>query len=86
LTFPAPEFTFHRLLKLLRKETETISSLISTGLTPEQAIDLVSHNAISSAQRENDILDGIFDASDRLEGGNVVVWWNDIERDSRYVS
>ena len=29
------------------------------------------------------VLDGIFDASDRIEGGGVVIWWNNIEKDSR---
>jgi UDP-glucose:glycoprotein glucosyltransferase len=34
----------------------------------------------------NDLLDGLVDSSDRLEGGGVVVWWNDIEEDTRYTS
>lgn len=29
-------------------------------------------------------MEGIVDASDREEGGNVVVWWNDLEKDQRY--
>jgi UDP-glucose:glycoprotein glucosyltransferase len=77
--------TSRRLLKLLRKEKDMISSLVSMGLTAEQAIDLVSHSAISSAQRESGKLEGIFDASDRAEGGGVITWLNDIETDSRYV-
>jgi UDP-glucose:glycoprotein glucosyltransferase len=32
----------------------------------------------------NDLLDGIVDSSDRLEGAGTIVWWNDIEEDTRY--
>ncbi|OAX38260.1 hypothetical protein K503DRAFT_800568 [Rhizopogon vinicolor AM-OR11-026] len=32
----------------------------------------------------NDLLDGLVDSSDRSEGGGVIVWWNDIEEDTRY--
>lgn len=32
----------------------------------------------------NDLLDGLVDSSDRLEGGSVIVWWNNIEEDTRY--
>jgi Thioredoxin-like domain len=77
--------TVSRLLKLLRKEKDMISSLMSLGLTAEQAISLVSHSAISSAQRDSSTSEGIFDASDRAEGGGVITWLNDIEKDPRYV-
>ncbi|KAF8633145.1 hypothetical protein AX17_004646 [Amanita inopinata Kibby_2008] len=30
------------------------------------------------------VLDGRVDASDRAEGGDVVIWWNDMEKDERY--
>lgn len=58
---------------------------MSLGLSHEQAIELVSHSTISTAQRGGGALDGIFDASDRAEEGGVIVWWNDIEKDERYV-
>jgi len=38
-----------------------------------------------SSQAINPIVDGIFDASDRIEEGGVIVWWNDLEKDSRLV-
>ena len=61
-----------------------MSSLTSLGLTPEQAVELVSHESILAAQREGGTVEGIFDASDREEGGDIIIWWNDIERDQRY--
>jgi UDP-glucose:glycoprotein glucosyltransferase len=61
-----------------------MSSLTSLGLSAEQAVELVSHNAIGAAQRGSEAVEGIFDASDRAEGGGVIVWFNDIENDSGY--
>jgi UDP-glucose:glycoprotein glucosyltransferase len=57
-------------------------SLTRLGLSRSQALELLTHPAVSGAQ-ENDLLDGIFDASDRPEGGDVIMWWNNIEKDER---
>lgn len=38
-----------------------------------------------SSQTKSPAVDGIFDASDRIEEGGVIVWWNDVEKDSRLV-
>ncbi|KAF9648458.1 glycosyltransferase family 24 protein [Thelephora ganbajun] len=72
------------LLKVLRQERDIMSSLTSLGLTPEHAVELVSHESILAAQREGGAVEGIFDASDREEGGDVIVWWNNIEKDQMY--
>jgi len=37
------------------------------------------------SQGENRVIDGMFDASDRLEEGGVIVWWNDLENDKRSI-
>jgi UDP-glucose:glycoprotein glucosyltransferase len=75
-----------RLLKVLREERDIITSLTSLGLTPEQAVELVSHESIFAAQREGGVIEGTFDASDREEGSDVIVWWNDIEKDQMYAT
>ncbi|EIN08165.1 glycosyltransferase family 24 protein [Punctularia strigosozonata HHB-11173 SS5] len=85
-TVPETDINPFSLLRLLRKERGFVHSLTSLGLTAEQSIDLMTHSAVGSLQGEKDVLDGIFDASDRLEGGNTIVWWNDLEKDSRYAS
>ena len=59
-------------------------SLMSLGLSSEQAIELLTHMTIAKAQSESGALDGLFDASDRLEGGGVIGWLNDFETDERY--
>lgn len=72
------------LLRLLRKERGVVGSLTSLGLFPSQAVDLLTHRTIAVTQRDTaGVLDGIFDASDRPEGGEVIRWWNDITKDSR---
>jgi UDP-glucose:glycoprotein glucosyltransferase len=58
-------------------------SLTSLGLTPRQAFELVSDAVIGQAQTEDDPGEGIVDASDRIEGGGVITWWNDIEKDKK---
>lgn len=60
-------------------------SLMSLGLNSTQAVDLLTHRTIAQAQASGGVLDGLFDASDRAEGGEVIGWLNDIENDERYV-
>jgi UDP-glucose:glycoprotein glucosyltransferase len=60
-----------------------MNSLTSLGLSREEAVQLLTHPSIASAQQSKDIFDGIFDASDRPEEGGVIVWWNDIQNDKR---
>lgn len=75
------------LLRLMRKERGLISALTSLGLTPGDAVALVTHPALAAAQARGAgaaVLDGIFDASDRPEGGRAITWWNDLTKDARY--
>jgi len=72
-----------RLLRLFRKERSIVLSLTSLGLTPSQAVDLLTHPAIGAAQTDKSVVDGLFDASDRPEEGGVIVWWNDMEKDKK---
>jgi UDP-glucose:glycoprotein glucosyltransferase len=71
------------LLKVLRKERDTMASLTSLGLNATEAIEALTHPAIAKAQ-SSAAQEGLFDASDREEGGGVIVWWNNLETDSRY--
>ncbi|KAJ7264047.1 glycosyltransferase family 24 protein [Mycena haematopus] len=76
------------LLRLVRREREVMEALTDAelGLGREEALRLLTHPAVSAAQGEAGALDGVFDASDRPEGGEVIVWWNDLEKDSRYAN
>ena len=75
-----------RLLKNIRQERELTLALTSLGFTPRQAFELISDPLIGEAQTQPDPGEGIYDASDRLEGQDVILWWNDITKDSRYQS
>ncbi|WVQ71501.1 hypothetical protein IAR50_001039 [Cryptococcus sp. DSM 104548] len=74
----------YSLLKAIREERQLTLSLTALGLTPAQAVALISDADIGSAQVDEDVGEGFVDASDRAEGGDVVVWWNDIEKDHQY--
>ena len=44
---------------------------------------LHAHSSLGTSPSNTGIIDDLFDASDRPEGGNLVFWWNDIEKDNR---
>lgn len=75
--------TDDRLLKTIREERQLALSLISLGLTPKQAVDMISDPVIGRFQTDEDPGEGVVDSSDREEGGGVVIWWNDVEKDKR---
>ena len=70
------------LLEHLRRERRMINSVQEIGLTGPQAIDFLSHEAIAFSQV--DLEAQRYDWRDDNEGGNVVIWMNDIEKDKRY--
>ncbi len=63
-----------------------MGQLTQLGLSPKQALDVLSSNHVQKALSQGTVLDGVFDASDRAEGGDVVVWLNDLEKDERYAN
>ena len=71
------------LLRLLKKEKTVIQSLTSYGLSNSQAFELLTHPSIASAQKDSGMMEAVFDASDRPEGGGLIMWWNDMEKDTR---
>jgi UDP-glucose:glycoprotein glucosyltransferase len=60
-----------------------MASLMSLGLNASEAIKVLTHPSIVEAHSAKPVLDNLFDSSDRPEGGDVIVWWNDLEEDSR---
>jgi len=69
----------------MREERRRGLSLTSLGLTPEQAFTLLTDDDIITAMTEADPMEGLVDASDKTEGGGVITWWNNIEKDKRFV-
>ena len=80
------EFNPFSILNKLRSERDIMGQLTQLGLSPKQALDVLSSKHVQKALSQGTVLDGVFDASDRAEGGDVVVWLNDLERDERYAN
>ena len=72
------------ILDILRRERRLIGSVRGLGMTGPQAIDLLSHSALAKAKRDDE--PQRFDWRDDLEGSNIIIWLNDIEKDRRYES
>jgi len=70
------------LLEQLRRERRLINSLRDLGLTATEAVKLLSHSAITQSKVEDE--PQRYDYRDTEEGGNVIIWLNDIEKDKRY--
>lgn len=69
---------------MLRAERKRMLSLRELGLSSAQAVDVMSWSAARTGAAPETVLEGYFDASDRIEGGDVIAWFNNIEKDSRY--
>ncbi|KAI2792495.1 UDP-glucose:glycoprotein glucosyltransferase 1 [Penicillium oxalicum] len=72
------------LLDILRRERKLAENFRHLGLTAQEAVKLLSHQALAEAQAEEQ--PPRYDYRDTPEGGQVVIWMNDVENDLRYES
>lgn len=72
----------YTLLEHLRRERKMINSVRELGLSGPQAVELLSHEAITASQVDQE--PQRYEWRDNFEGGNVIMWLNDIEKDKRY--
>jgi len=70
------------LLEQLRRERSIVNNLRDIGFSGLEAVRILSHSAIAEAKVEGD--SQRYDYRDALEGGRVIIWLNDIEKDKRY--
>lgn len=70
------------LLGHLRHERKLIGGLRTLGLTSREAVNLLSQPEITKSQTEDDVQR--YDYRDDVEGGGVILWLNDLEKDRRY--
>lgn len=70
------------LLETIRKERKLVRSLTHLGLSPQQAIQLLSHEAMSESNTENE--PQRYDWRDDVEDGKAIIWLNNLEKDKRY--
>ena len=78
----ARDFDAYALLEHLRRERKMINGVRELGLTAPEAIDLLSHEAVTASQVDQEVQR--YDWRDDTEGGDVIMWLNDIEKDKRY--
>lgn len=72
------------LLEQLRRERSIVDNLRRLGFRGTEAVGVLSHPAIAEAKMEGETQR--YDYRDSLEGGKVIIWLNDIEKDKRYNS
>ena len=72
------------LLEQLRRERSVVGNLRDLGFSGSEAVQILSHPAIADAKMEGDTQR--YDYRDAVEGGRVIIWLNDIEKDKRYSS
>jgi UDP-glucose:glycoprotein glucosyltransferase len=81
---PRDKLEAFSLLSLMRRERGLIGSLRGLGLTNPEAVKFLSHERI--AEKIEMGTTNRFDVRDEVEGGGVIIWLNDLEKDSRYQS
>lgn len=72
------------LLDHLRRERRLIDKFRDLGISAQEAVKLLSHPILTEAQSDEDVQR--YDYRDRIEGGDVIIWLNNLEKDSRYDS
>ena len=72
------------LLEHLRRERKLIEKFRNLGLSAQDAVKLLSHPLLAESQAEDDAQR--YDFRDEIEGGEVIIWMNDLEKDSQYKS
>ncbi|OJK03201.1 hypothetical protein ASPACDRAFT_23432 [Aspergillus aculeatus ATCC 16872] len=72
------------LLDHLRRERKLIEKFRNLGLSASESVDLLSHKFLAAAMAQ----DGPqrYNYRDEIEGGGVIMWLNDLEKDARYES
>lgn len=76
------QFNAFTLVDKLRRERKLADSVRDLGFSGKQAVSLLGHHAIASAQASDEPLR--FDWRDEQEDGRVIIWLNDLENDEGY--
>ena len=72
----------YSLIEHLRRERNLVASFRELGFSNAEAIQLLTHPANADAQQSVEAMR--YDWRDENEGGNVIIWLNDIAKDKRY--
>lgn len=72
------------LLDQLRRERRLIEKFRNIGLSAQEAVNLLSHKFLAEAMADDE--PARFNYRDESEGGRVIIWLNNLEKDKRYHS
>lgn len=81
---PRDKVEAFNLLSVMRRERRLISTLRDLGLSNQESVLFLSHEKIAEKVEIGTV--NRFDIRDDPEDGQVIIWLNDIEKDSRYRS
>ncbi|KAI9041154.1 putative UDP-glucose:glycoprotein glucosyltransferase [Aspergillus affinis] len=72
------------LLEHLRRERRLVEKFRDIGVSAQEAVSLLSHEFLGEALAQE--APQRYDYQDDIEGGRVLIWLNDLEKDARYQS
>ncbi|KAL4785908.1 UDP-glucose:glycoprotein glucosyltransferase-domain-containing protein [Aspergillus varians] len=72
------------LVDHLRRERKLIESFRRLGLSAKEAVGLLTHETITESVAQD--TSQRYDYRDDIEGGGVIIWLNDLEKDAKYQS
>jgi UDP-glucose:glycoprotein glucosyltransferase len=72
------------LLDHLRRERRLIEKFRSIGLSAQEAVDLLCHQTLGETLAKES--PPRYNYRDEIEGGGVIIWMNDLEKDTKYQS
>ena len=70
------------LLEQMRRERSLVKSMSTLGFSGKEAVQVLSHSIIAESKMEGEVQR--YDFRDDIEGGKVIIWLNNIEKDKRY--
>lgn len=71
------------LIDILQRERKLIHGVREMGLSGHEAVSLFGHSEVLQSKSDN--TEPLrFDWRDETEGGKVIIWLNDLEKDKRY--
>ncbi|EAW23905.1 putative UDP-glucose:glycoprotein glucosyltransferase [Aspergillus fischeri NRRL 181] len=72
------------LLDHLRRERKLIDKFRGIGLSAKEAVDLLCHQTLGETLAKDS--PPRYNYRDQIEGGGVIIWMNDLEKDTKYQS
>ncbi|GMF72060.1 unnamed protein product [Aspergillus oryzae] len=74
----------YSLLDHLRRERKLIEKFRDLGISAQEAVDLLSHKLLGESLEQD--APQRYNYRDETEGGKVLIWLNDLEKDAKYDS